>query len=68
MNTPSLAHLLAFRGQVYHQCSRRADALCEMLDALLALPGATAPAYLMLMPGFQRRWGSIYDALLGWFH
>lgn len=63
MNTPSFASLLAFREQVYHQCSRRADALCELLDGLLALPGATAPAHLMLMPGFQRRWGSVYDAL-----
>lgn len=34
-----------------------------MLDALVALPSATAPAHMMLLPGFQRSWGSIYDAL-----
>ena len=35
----------------------------EILDALLCLSPAMAPAHLMLLPGFQRRWGSIYDAL-----
>ncbi len=34
-----------------------------MLEALVTLPSSTAPAHMMLLPGFQRRWGSIYDAL-----
>jgi hypothetical protein len=34
-----------------------------MVDALLALPPGMAPAHMMLLPGFQRRWGSVYDAL-----
>lgn len=57
------SELLAFRDQVYQQFNPRADALFEMLDALLALPAATAPAHMMLQPSFQRKWGSVYDAL-----
>ncbi len=63
MKPESLASLLAFRERAYQQFPRRADTLFEMLDALLSLPSATAPAHMMLLPGFQRRWGSIYDAL-----
>jgi DDE superfamily endonuclease len=63
MKRESLLSLLAFREGVYQQFSRHADALFEILDALLALPSATAPAHMVLLPGFQRRWGSIYDAL-----
>ena len=60
---PPLSQMLAFREGVYQQFHRRADALFEMLDAVLALPAATAPAHLMLLPGFLRKWGSVYDAL-----
>ncbi len=60
---PESLSLLAFREHAYVQFSRRADTLFEMLDALLALPAATAPAHMMMLPGFQRRWGSVYDAL-----
>ena len=63
MKPESRSSLLAFRDCAYQQFSRRADALFEMLDALLTLPSATAPAHMMLLPGFQRRWGSVYDAL-----
>jgi len=34
-----------------------------MLDAVLTVPSSLSLAHLMLVPGFQRRWGSIYDAL-----
>jgi hypothetical protein len=55
--------LLEFRERAYQQFSRRADALFEMLEASLELPVATAPAHMMMLPDFQRKWGSIYDAL-----
>lgn len=63
MKFESRSSLLAFRECAYQQFSRRADALFEMLDGLFSLPSATAPAHMMLLPGFQRRWGSVYDAL-----
>jgi hypothetical protein len=63
MTPDSISCLMTFREHAYQQCSRRADALCEMLEALVTLPSSTAPAHMMLLPGFQRRWGSIYDAL-----
>ena len=64
MEPNSLSSMLAFRECAHEQFSRRADALFEMLDALLVLPSATAPEHMMLLPGFQRRWGSVYDALV----
>lgn len=60
---PASAAMMGFRQAVYSQFLRPADALMEILDALLCLSPAMAPAHLMLLPGFQRRWGSIYDAL-----
>jgi hypothetical protein len=63
MKSESLAPLLFFREQVYQQFQRRADALIEILEALFTLPRATAPAHMMLQPHFQRKWGSVYDAL-----
>ncbi|HLV97236.1 MAG TPA: NF041680 family putative transposase [Ktedonobacterales bacterium] len=63
MEAVSMTPLLAFREAAYRQFQRRRDALFEMLDALVALPSATAPVHMMLLSGFQRRWGSIYDAL-----
>ncbi len=58
-----ISQLVAFREQVYQHFHQRADALFEMLDGLLSLPSATAPAHMLLQPHFQRKWGSIYDAL-----
>jgi hypothetical protein len=63
MNADSLAPLLRFREQVYQQFQQRADALFEMLEALFTEPAATAPAHMMLHPHFQRKWGSVYNAL-----
>jgi hypothetical protein len=37
--------------------------LLEILDALLTSPVIEHPVHLSLAPGFQRTWGSIYDAL-----
>jgi hypothetical protein len=61
--TSPMTALLRFRDLVYARFSRRADTLLEMLDALLLLPAGTAPVHLSQVPGFQRGWGSIYDAL-----
>jgi hypothetical protein len=61
----AMTALLRFRDLVYARFSRRADTLFEMLDALLLLPGGAAPVHLSQVPGFQRGWGSIYDALAG---
>jgi hypothetical protein len=63
MKLEPLLALLTFGVRTYQQFSRRADTLLEMIDALLALPPATAPAHIMMLTGFQRRWGSVYDAL-----
>ena len=63
MKPESFARLITFGEQAYQQLNRRADALFEMIDALLSLPSATAPAHMVLQPPFQRKWGSVYDAL-----
>jgi hypothetical protein len=63
MKPESFSRLIAFREQMYQQFDRRADALFEIVDALLTLPTATAPAHLMLQPHFHRKWGSVYDGL-----
>jgi hypothetical protein len=63
MNTPELEALRAFRSQVYRSCGCRRDALFELLDAVLTTPVIESPAHLSLAPTFQRRWGSVYDAL-----
>jgi hypothetical protein len=52
--------LRAFREQICSQFNRRQDALFDLLDALPAVPSTTAPAHMMLLPGFQRCWGSTY--------
>jgi DDE superfamily endonuclease len=63
MNTDALERLRAFRQQVYTTFGCRRDALVEILDALLTSPVIEHPVHLSLAPGFQRTWGSIYDAL-----
>ena len=63
MNTPALERLRAFRHAVYTTFGCRRDALVEILDALLTSPVIEHPVHLSLAPGFQRAWGSIYDAL-----
>src|ERR1051326_3233227 len=63
METEALERLRAFRQVIYTTFGCRRDALAEMLDALLTSPVIEHPVHLSLAPGFQRTWGSIYDAL-----
>ena len=63
METEALERLRAFRHAIYTTFGCRRDALMEILDALLTSPVIEHPAHLSLAPGFQRTWGSIYDAL-----
>jgi hypothetical protein len=63
MNTPALERLRAFRHHIYTTFGCRRDALGEILDALLTASVIEHPVHLSLAPGFQRTWGSIYDAL-----
>src|ERR1051326_7337617 len=63
MNTPALERLRTFRQAIYATFGCRRDALFEMLDALLTVAVIEHPVHLSLAPGFQRTWGSIYDAL-----
>lgn len=55
--------LRAFRSQVYARFGCRRDALFELIDALLTSGAIESPAHLSLAPTFQRKWGSVYDAL-----
>jgi DDE superfamily endonuclease len=60
----ALARLQAFRAGLYACCSRRADALVELADALLSTPGpVTSLPQLSLEPAHRRGWGSLYAAL-----
>lgn len=53
----------AFR-EVLHAClRRRADALFELVDAILASGGVQSPPHLSLVPVHRRGWGSLYAAL-----
>jgi len=63
MNDNELERLRAFRSQWYRLMECRRDALCEIMDALLMVSVIESPAHLSLAPGFQRKWGSVYDAL-----
>jgi hypothetical protein len=63
MNTTAMERLRAFRQEIYATLGCRRDALVEILDALLTSPVIEHPVHLSLAPGFQRAWGSVYDAL-----
>ena len=56
--------LRAFRAELYASCTRRADALVDLCDALLCAeaPVASLP-HLSLQPAHRRGWGSTYAAL-----
>ncbi|HZG62973.1 MAG TPA: NF041680 family putative transposase [Rubrobacteraceae bacterium] len=60
--------LRAFRRSIYACLHRRADALFELADAILAADGAVpSPAHLSLQAPHRRGWGSLYAALdRGW--
>ena len=60
----ALARLHAFRAALHACCSRRADALVDLADALLSAPGPVASLpHLSLEPAHRRGWGSLYAAL-----
>jgi DDE superfamily endonuclease len=59
-----LARLQAFRAELHACCTRRADALVDLTDALLSAPGPVASLpQLSLEPAHRRGWGSLYAAL-----
>jgi hypothetical protein len=59
-----LARLRAFRAELHACCTRRADALVDLADALLSAHGPVASLpQLSLEPAHRRGWGSIYAAL-----
>jgi DDE superfamily endonuclease len=64
MPTSPLVRLGAFRTELHACCTRRADALLELVDALLSsqAPFPSLP-HLSLEPVHQRGWGSVYAAL-----
>jgi hypothetical protein len=60
----ALARLRAFRAGLYACCTRRADALVDLADALLSAPGPVVSLpQLSLEPAHRRGWGSLYAAL-----
>jgi DDE superfamily endonuclease len=61
--TSPLARLGHFRAELHACCTRRADALFDLADALLCAPAITSVAQLSLEPAHRRGWGSSYDAL-----
>jgi DDE superfamily endonuclease len=63
MPTSPLARLGAFRTELHACCTRRADALFDLADALLCAPAVPSVAHLSLEPAHRRGWGSAYDAL-----
>jgi hypothetical protein len=65
MPTPTspLARLGAFRAELHACCTRRADALVELGDALLCAQAVSSLPHLSLEPVCRRGWGSAYAAL-----
>jgi hypothetical protein len=63
MPTYDLACLRAFRTALHDCFERRADALFELGDALLASDALTSLPHLSLHAAYRRGWGSLYDAL-----
>jgi DDE superfamily endonuclease len=63
MPTFPLARLGAFRAELHACCTRRADALFDLADALLCAPAVPSVAQLSLEPAHRRGWGSTYAAL-----
>jgi len=60
----ALARLRGFRAGLHACCTRRADALVELADALLsAQTPVTSLPHLSLEPAHRRGWGSTYAAL-----
>ena len=62
MNMSHVA-LRDFRNEVYACCTRRRDALFDLVDALLTADPVPSPVHLSLVPTHRRGWGSLYAAL-----
>ena len=63
MPAQDLAALRAFRTTGHACCDRRADGLCERVDAVLTADTVPSLPHLSLQPLHRRGWGSVYDAL-----
>jgi hypothetical protein len=63
MDTTHLASLATFRAMAYGAFGRRRDALFELCDTLLTTGPVPALPLLSVQAHYQRRWGSLYDAL-----
>ena len=59
----TLKPLLDFRLVVHASFTLRADALFELIDALLLSPAAQSPVALSLSAAFRRKFPSVFDAL-----
>lgn len=58
----ALRDLRTFRAELYSCFERRADALFELADALLAADAIPSLPHLSLAPLHRRGWGSVYAA------
>jgi hypothetical protein len=58
-----LQALRMFRAGMFVCCTRRRDALLEVLDAVLMGGSVPSLPHLSLAPGHRRGWGSVYAAL-----
>jgi hypothetical protein len=63
MPASDLAALRAFRTDLHGCFPRRADALIELIDALLTAGPVASLPHLSLQAAHRRGWGSLYDAL-----
>src|SRR5690242_20496287 len=63
MDNSALTPLQALRADLYACFPCRADALFDLLDALLTAGPVPAPVHLSLQPAHRRGWGSLYAAL-----
>lgn len=61
--TAPLQFLQEFRQRLLSIFTRRADALFELIDALLLTLAPRSPVELSASPAFRRRFASVYDAL-----
>lgn len=62
-NTVSRQRLVDFRLEVYASFTVRADALFELIEALLVCPILRSAVEVSQSPLFRRRFASVYDAL-----
>jgi hypothetical protein len=63
MTAATLAATKTLRNALYAACTRRADALLDLLDALLVGGPCPSLVQLSLSAPHRRGWGSLYAAL-----